>query len=171
MTDRSREPPSPDEITRLYVELREKLTAFAVGLLRDREAAREVVQTTFRKALESKQEIRGDLQGWLFRVTYNEAMALRRRKAVEERSRTRMLGQQHGSRLPADDLIRWEQVKRVREALEVLPPEQRIVVRMRIYEDLTFAEIARQLSIPLGTVLTRMRLATGKLQQALQESE
>jgi RNA polymerase sigma-70 factor (ECF subfamily) len=171
VTERSGERLTPEDITRLYLELREKLTAFALGLLRNRELAQEVVQATFRKALESTDEIRGDLRGWLFRVACNEAMAIRRRKGVEDRWRGQQSGSQPEVPLPHDDLIRWEQVKRVRDALERLPPEQRTVVRMRIYEELTFAEIAQRLSIPLGTVLTRMRLATGKLQHALRESE
>jgi RNA polymerase sigma-70 factor (ECF subfamily) len=107
----------------------------------------------------------------LFRVAYNEAMAIRRRRGVEERSRERISRDRISQTLPPEDLIRWEQVKRVREALDQLPAEQREVVRLRMYEDLTFAEIASRLSLPLGTVLTRMRIATGKLQQSLRESE
>ncbi|MCA9247413.1 MAG: hypothetical protein KDA42_09870, partial [Planctomycetales bacterium] len=48
-----------------------------------------------------------------------------------------------------------------------LPSEQREVVRMRIYEEKKFAEIAAELELPLGTVLTRMRLALKKLEAAL----
>ncbi len=63
--------------------------------------------------------------------------------------------------------MRWEIVERVKQALETLPNQQRTVVRMRIYEEKTFAVIADELGIPLGTVLTRMRLAIKKLQKQL----
>jgi RNA polymerase sigma-70 factor (ECF subfamily) len=66
-----------------------------------------------------------------------------------------------------ESLIRLEAVESVREALEELPPEQRQVVRMRIYEDKTFATIARELKIPLGTALGRMRAAMIKLKARL----
>jgi len=42
---------------------------------------------------------------------------------------------------------------------------------MRIYEEKTFAVIAEELSLPLGTVLTRMRLAMQKLHKHLESGE
>ena len=55
----------------------------------------------------------------------------------------------------------------VQLALETLPAEQQQIVKLRIYDELTFAAIAEQLGLPLGTVLTRMRLALKKLNQRL----
>jgi len=57
---------------------------------------------------------------------------------------------------PEEPLIRGETVEAVREALKQLPEEQRRVVLARIYEEKTFAEIAGEFGLPLGTVLTRM---------------
>ena len=67
----------------------------------------------------------------------------------------------------AEPLLRLEAVEGIRLALESLPPEQRQVVRMRIYEEKTFATIAKELKIPLGTALGRMRAATTKLRERL----
>ncbi len=55
--------------------------------------------------------------------------------------------------------------------MRILPADQLQVVQLRIYEEQTFQEIARRLELPLGTVLTRMRLALKKLQTSLRESE
>jgi RNA polymerase sigma-70 factor (ECF subfamily) len=55
----------------------------------------------------------------------------------------------------------------VREALEVLPAEQRLVIEMSYFKGLTQAEIAERTGQPLGTVKTRMRLALRKLRGAL----
>jgi len=63
--------------------------------------------------------------------------------------------------------LRQEAIEQVKRAIELLTPAQQQVVRLRIYEDRKFAEIAEELGIPLGTVLTRMRTATQKLQQTL----
>ena len=59
----------------------------------------------------------------------------------------------------------------VRKALGELPPEQSKVVWARMYEDKTFAQIAEESGLPLGTVLTRMRLALGKLRRTLRTGE
>jgi DNA-directed RNA polymerase specialized sigma24 family protein len=55
----------------------------------------------------------------------------------------------------------------VRAALVTLPLEQQQIVQLRIYDERTFADIAAELGIPLGTALTRMRLALEKLRAAL----
>ena len=68
---------------------------------------------------------------------------------------------------PDDGLIRGETVDAVRRALGALPDAQRQVVLARVYDDKTFAQIARESGLPLGTVLTRMRLALDKLRDAL----
>jgi RNA polymerase sigma-70 factor, ECF subfamily len=59
----------------------------------------------------------------------------------------------------------------VRRALMELPSPQQQVVRMRIYEGKTFAVIAQELGIPLGTALGRMRTALQKLTSRFQASQ
>jgi RNA polymerase sigma factor (sigma-70 family) len=163
---------TPEQASRLYVEYSERLVAFARGLLGNADLAREVVQATFGRAIESAGEVQpGSLKAWLYRVAYNEAMAVRRRRGIEGRALERLSGRRKDAGPPEEDLIRWEQVRRVRDVLDQLPPEQRQVVHERIYEERTFAEIAERLSLPLGTVLTRMRLALVKLHKALQERD
>ncbi len=155
----------------LYVQYAERLRVFLVGLLRNRELANEALQATFGKAVTAIHNVREEsLKAWLFQVAYNEAMAIRRRQGVEAKSLQKLswISRTH-SEAPEEELVRWESVRRVREALEQLPHDQRTVVQMRIYEERKFAEIASLLGVPLGTVLTRMRLALQKLQKSLNE--
>jgi RNA polymerase sigma-70 factor (ECF subfamily) len=57
----------------------------------------------------------------------------------------------------------------VRQALAALPPEQREVVRLKVYEQLTFAEISRSVRASVNTVASRYRYALEKLRKALGE--
>ena len=66
-----------------------------------------------------------------------------------------------------DRMSSAELSEKVRQALKQIPVEQQEVVRLRIYEGMKFAEIAERTGVPLGTVLTRMRLALGRLWKAL----
>jgi RNA polymerase sigma-70 factor (ECF subfamily) len=59
----------------------------------------------------------------------------------------------------------------VRQALGQLSEAQQLVLRLRIYEEMTFAEIAAQTGKPLGTVLTHMRRGLEKLRQKLKRQE
>ena len=65
----------------------------------------------------------------------------------------------------------WLAVRRkeVREALALLPPDQRDAVEMAYFRGYTQAKIAEELGIPLGTVKTRTLAAMRKLRRILQE--
>ena len=113
------------------------------------------------------------LKAWLFQVGFHEAILLRRRSRLHDRSLREMVSNDparvgnNPADLPIERLARAEMNDRVRQAIESLPEEQRQVVQLRIYQEKTFAEIADELSIPIGTVLTRMRLALQKLSRGL----
>jgi RNA polymerase sigma-70 factor (ECF subfamily) len=112
------------------------------------------------------------MKGWLFRVAYHEALTARRRLQVREQGQRKLAGfWTQRSERPEDRLIRSETVDAVRDALNALPVEQRRVVWARLHEDKTFAAIADEMGLPLGTVLTRMRLALEKLKRSLRPGE
>jgi RNA polymerase sigma-70 factor (ECF subfamily) len=168
-------------VTALYERYASELRLFLTGVLRNADLADEALQNTFAKAVESGHTAREEsLKGWLFQVAFHEAVLLRRRGQVHDRS-LRQLARGQLSQGPAsggpggpsngnpdnDRLVRAERAAQVRKALADLPADQRLVVEMRIYEDKTFAAIAAELSAPLGTVLTRMRLALKRLSRRL----
>ena len=155
----------PAVVAALYVDYAEQLRRFLLGVLRDPSLANDVLQTTFAKAVQvGHTTCTESRKAWLFRVAYNEAAALRRRQTVGLRARKQLVWSRPAAEDSADQpLIRRETVEAVRTALAELPNEQRQVVRMRIYEEKTFAMIAEELGIPLGTALARMRTALRKL--------
>ena len=60
-----------------------------------------------------------------------------------------------------------EQGRHLRNALEVLTPEERQVIETAFFSELTYREVAAKLNQPIGTVKTRIRSGLGKLRQAL----
>ena len=164
----------PAVITSLYERYADELGLFLKGVLRNSDLAAEALQNTFTKAVESGHTAReASLKGWLFRVAFHEAALLRRRGQIHDRSLRQMArnSQSTGNsgERPEERLSRSETLSEVQRALHELPPDQRQVVQMRIYEEKSFAEIAEELSAPLGTVLTRMRLALKKLSRQMQK--
>jgi RNA polymerase sigma-70 factor (ECF subfamily) len=159
----------PSVVAALYLQHGEELRRFLLGILRDAQLTSDVLQATFVKMAERGHHTREDSRkAWLFRVAYHEAMAYRRREGVGDKILRRVAWHGRASSAAADEpLLRLEAVEAVRRALDDLPPEQRQVVRMRIYEEKTFAVIADELKIPLGTALGRMRAATIKLRAIL----
>ncbi|WP_166825355.1 RNA polymerase sigma factor [Thalassoroseus pseudoceratinae] len=153
-------------IESLYSEHAHDLRAFLIGVLKDGDLAVEALQNTFSKAVERGDTVRQEtVKGWLYRVALNEALELRRRNKTHTRTLLKLQDWQNhrGAESPHDQASREETSLAVREAIKSLSPEQRSVVQLRIYEDKTFAAIAEELDLPLGTVLTRMRTALKRL--------
>jgi RNA polymerase sigma-70 factor (ECF subfamily) len=102
-------------------------------------------------------------------------MLARRKAGVRGRGiqaagvRAELVGRLDGDQPPWAALVQAEDVARVRAAIERLSPEQRAVVEQRVDAGRTFAEIAAESGLPLGTVLTRMRQAHEALRKALGE--
>jgi RNA polymerase sigma-70 factor (ECF subfamily) len=159
-------------VAAIYLEHGDRLRSFLLGVLRDPELAGEALQATFVKTMEHGHTARDEtLKGWLFGVAFREAMLIRRRQSVDRRAVDRVAQQSPAtSELPESSLVQAETVASVHRALDALPLDQRQVVRMRIYEEKTFATIADELNLPLGTVLSRMRLAVDKLRRELKPS-
>ena len=169
MTTEDEDRIDPAIVEQLYDQHAADLRHFLLGVLRQPGLVDEVLQATFTKALEvghTSREV--SRRGWLFRVAFNEAMLIRRRAKVHDKSIQQLARRQSDdSETPHDRLTQGEVVGQVQLALETLPAEQQQIVKLRIYDELTFAAIAEQLGLPLGTVLTRMRLALKKLNQRL----
>lgn len=161
-------PLDPQTLTRWYSEHSERLKAFVFGVIRDWTLADEVVQATFVKAATHGAAIQeNSVRPWLFQVAFNEAKLIQRKRGIESKVVAKLDVQNVSNASPEHALLRWELVEQVREALQELPAEQRDTVWQRIYEEKTFQEIADTQQVPLGTVLTRMRLALQRLQRKL----
>jgi RNA polymerase sigma-70 factor (ECF subfamily) len=174
-------PPAADEAPRLdaaliailFVKHADELRRFLTGVLRNADQAEDAMQAAFTKLVELGHTAREEsLKGWLFRVAYHEAIVVRRRQAIHRRA-TDVLAAMDPRVPPTADLpvVRSETIDLVRDAIARLPAEQRQVVRLRMYEQKKFAQIAGELQVPLGTVLTRMHLALKKLRVALERSK
>jgi RNA polymerase sigma-70 factor (ECF subfamily) len=163
----------PATVAALHAAHAGELRTFLCGVLKDHDLAQDALQVTFRKLMEAGPVGTGEsLKGWLFRVAWHEALMLRRRQKVEHRSLSWLAEiVRPDPELPQRSHQRKEQVERVRRAIAGLTPEQRVVVHKRIYEEKTFAVIAGELGIPLGTALTRMRAALSVLRRDLESDE
>lgn len=167
------EPPGTGLLADLFARHRPELLRMLLGVLRDRDRAEDALQATFARAIERAAEVDArTARGWLFRVAYNEAITARRTRARHRRHEPGLAWLREARRgEPADPLIRDEAIAAVRRALEELPPETAAVIRARIVEEKTFATIAEEQRIPLGTALTRMRRGLERLAHRLRDED
>jgi RNA polymerase sigma-70 factor (ECF subfamily) len=161
---------SPEYVAAMVAAHGPELERFLLGILRDAASAQDCLQVVCVKLLQRGHESRPETRrAWLFKVAYQEAMLAKRKSATGDRVLRKAAWGLNLQTEPADgQAIRVESIDQVRQALDELPPEQRQIVWMRIYEEKTFAVIAQELQIPIGTALGRMRTALQKLKKALE---
>jgi len=139
------------------------------------EDAQDVCQETFLAAFRNLRKFRGEskFSSWLYRIALNACHSRLRRSgtsaeqsidAEDEAGRKHELADTASESL-TDRLYRDQRANIVRRALQTLPPEMRQIIVMKEYEELTFAEIAEVLQIPVSTV--KSRLYTGLQQMRL----
>jgi RNA polymerase sigma factor (sigma-70 family) len=142
------------------------LRRYAAALLRNRQDADDLVQDCLVRALDKLHTRRddADLRAWLFAIMHNVFIsALRRAKArptgepIDETHEAAMgiCGNQESNR-------DWRTMLRV---LYQLPVEQRTVILLVSVEELSYAEAAHVLGIPVGTVMSRLARGRERLRQ------
>lgn len=101
---------------------------------------------------------------WIFVIARNAWIDRLRREKVELAYRAGMDDPEESSdESPDDAAVRVQTEEQIAEALATLSEEQRQVVRLSFFEERPHSEIAERLSLPLGTVKSRLRLALIKL--------
>jgi len=161
-------PGTSAELEQLYRQEAQRLHYFVLGVLRDSQGAADVVQIAFARLLEQPELDAAARRSWLYKVAYREALdQLRRRRRQGRMHRRKAQGPAADNPDVDAPLVQQELVAQVQAALETLPEPQRRVVHMRIYQGKTFAAIAQELGVPLGTVLGRMHAAVKKLRRSL----
>ena len=176
----SSEPGQSHPAADAWSEHHASLLAFLRGLLGDEHAAADCLQQTFATFIETGgPPVAGNLRGWLFQVSRNYARQYQRRKVVEKKGMAKLAS---GSIRPEwalvgqassveETLEKQERFETIRNLVQQLPNEDLRLLKMRMDEGLTFAEIARRLEMPIGTVLTRVRRTLAGLRKTLIEAD
>jgi RNA polymerase sigma-70 factor, ECF subfamily len=136
-------------------------------VLRDRNTAEDVFQQVFTEVWRrgaSYDAQRGSLATWVLTIARSRAIDELRRRRPEPLDPDTM--PETAVPAPQDEVIdRW----RVAHLLTRLPVEERELLRLRFYLDLSQTEIAAQLGVPLGTVKIRMVRGLERLRGMLDE--
>jgi RNA polymerase sigma-70 factor (ECF subfamily) len=152
--------------------------AIALGLLRDEQDAREVVQEAFLRVYRGLDSFHGGSSffTWLYRIVTNLSIDLMRKpsrrdaeldpnREIDEAD-IPLLSRIDGAD-PLDVLRRAEIRNKLEAALEALPVYHRGVIVMREVEGLSYEEMAEAMGVSKGTIMSRLFHARQKLQRAL----
>ncbi len=155
-------------VAELHSALADQLKRVAWAVLRDWDLAADAVQETFILFSEKLTSIEPQNRiGWLFKTVQFTAMNLRKSRKRADRlvDQLRETKAEYSSHVSTPSDV--SEIGNLRVAIDLLPEDQRRILILRLGGDKTFAQIADELQLPIGTVLSRMRLALKKLRQTV----
>lgn len=167
-------------IAELIHRYKQKIYSSIFFLVRKPELAEDLYQETFIKIIVSLREKRYNEEGkflpWAVRIAHNLVIDHFRKERhmpmqrdTDEYSVFDFMPQR--SRNAVEEIIHDEKINKVRQLIDRLPFEQREVVVMRHYAELSFKEISQILNININTALGRMHYAILKMREMIKEEK
>ena len=153
---------SRDAFQIVFERYRGAVWAFFRRRVADASRAEELTQDVFLAVIQgaARYEARGPFRAYLFGIAFNVLMAERRRSGHQE---SVPLEGDAAAHTPNPDSALW-----VRRALAQLEPEEREILMLREYEQLSYQELSEVLVLPVNTVRSRLFRARAALRSALQ---
>lgn len=169
---------------RLVDQFRDRIVQFFYRLCWDRDKAEDLAQELFLKLLIGSKRYRpeGKMVTFVYRVATNLWIDHYRQMRPRPRfhsldqvtypdGETRKVEYANDDKAPAEQLQDGEERAALRTALESLTEPHRLVFELAVYQERPYAEISELLSIPVGTVKSRMHNAVAALKQMLGASD
>jgi RNA polymerase sigma-70 factor (ECF subfamily) len=155
-----------EAFTRLAFELSDRLFAVAHRILRDFDAAGDALQVTLLRIWEDLPTLRDPslIEAWAYRVLVR-ACHDQLRKLRRQAPALHLLAADGAEEDPAISIADREQLDR---AFRTLTVEQRAVIVLQYFRELTLPEIAEVLQVPIGTVRSRLHYARRALRAAIE---
>ena len=159
---------------KLYEHFAPRLKSFLLRIGSDVSAAEEICQESMIMVWRRAETFNPDAAGastWIFTIARNKRIdKLRKDNRPLPDLKDPSFSQTSVDR--SDDILqRVEEEKKIKNALENLPPEQAKLILSAYYEEKSHRKIADETNLPLGTVKSRIRLAINRLRSQLEELE
>jgi RNA polymerase sigma-70 factor (ECF subfamily) len=165
--------PQSESFEELAMPLFDQLYNFAHWLTQNREEAEDLVQETYAKALKgfSSFQLGTNFRAWMYRILRNTFLTSR--TGLKAASTIPLGSEEDGPELAVESetpetlLLKSSNSQLVQIAIDTLPVHFREILLLCEVEEMSYQEIAETLSIPVGTVMSRLSRARKNLRDAL----
>lgn len=158
-------------LTDVYDQYSSFVYGLAARVIGDHRAAEDVTQDVFVSIWERPETFdpsRGSLRTWLGTLAHRRAVDYVRREEARRRRSQREAARSVSAPDVDEMAMALVTAEKVREALEVLPPEQRDAIQLAYFGGKTYREVGLALEIPEGTAKSRLRLGLRRIADVLQ---
>ena len=166
--------PGNDDFRNIYNEHKSLVYNLALSYTQNAADAQDITQDVLLKVWKGLGGYSGlaSLSTWIYTIARNKRIDLARRAgrpAIETEDWLTVFAPEEAD---ADkSVLAGQTYTRVKELLGGLSADQLVVIQKAFFEDKTHTAIAEELKLPLGTVKSRIRLALGRLREALEKDE
>jgi RNA polymerase sigma-70 factor (ECF subfamily) len=163
-------------LSTLITRHKQRIYSFIYSKVFDRDVAEDVFQDTFIKVINSlkrgKYNEEGKFLPWVMRISHNLVIDHFRKNnrmpKFENNSDFNIFSVLSDNSLNAENtIIKGQVASDVRRLVDELPDDQKQVLMMRIYKDMSFKEISLQTGVSINTALGRMRYALINLRKVI----
>ncbi|MBP3331243.1 MAG: sigma-70 family RNA polymerase sigma factor [Tidjanibacter sp.] len=168
-------------ISKLIEKHRKRILDYIIMMVKDRDVADDIFQETFIKVVRVIDEGRyvdnGKFVSWVMRIAHNQVIDyFRQTKQANNVSESDagydLLNSRNFAETNVEDKMVEEQIAAdLRKLIDCLPDEQRDVVKMRYFSNMSFKEIADFTGVSINTALGRMRYALINLRKIIKEKQ
>lgn len=164
----------------LLTRYKDKIYTSIYLFVKDQSQAEDIFQEVFIKIIDTlrkgKYNHEGKFVQWAMRIAYNMCVDQfrrnKRRPVVQPTETFDIFDVLHSHELNAEQSIMRSQThQKVRALVDMLPAEQREVVILRHYADMSFKEIAKLTDVSINTALGRMRYALINIRKMIEEKQ
>lgn len=158
----------------------ERVFNYVLSIVRDPDTVNDIFQETFIKAITTIKQGRymetGKFAAWITRIAHNLIIDYYRQErsanmTSADDETANVLNRKEFSDENIEDILVDEQIRAdVRRIVAILPDNQREVLEMRYYRDMSFKEIAEATQVSINTALGRMRYAILNLRRIVKEN-
>ena len=157
----------------------QRLSSFIYSKVFDREITEDIFQDTFMKVIRTlklgKYNEEGKFLPWVMRIAHNLVIdhyrKTNRMPRYEGGPEFNIFALFQDDKLNAENQIIKDQVEEdLMHLIEELPEDQQTVLRMRMYQDMSFKEIAENTGVSINTALGRMRYALINLRKLIEQN-
>ncbi|VAW26557.1 RNA polymerase ECF-type sigma factor [hydrothermal vent metagenome] len=162
----------------LIVRHKQRIFSFILSKIQDREISEDIFQDTFIKVINTlkrgKYNEEGKFLPWVMRIAHNLIIDyFRRNKRIPKFNNTDdfdIFDVLSDETLSAENqIIKSQILEDVKNLIEELPDDQKEVLLMRMYKDMSFKEIAENTNVSINTALGRMRYALINLRKLIEK--
>ena len=171
LVERAKEHGDEKAFAELMNRYKKSVYHMILKMVKNTDDAEDLTIEAFAKAFKNLKKFNPDytFSTWLFRIATNNCIDFIRKKKLDTFSISSTYSDDNGEDVsieirdnnlnPQEEAIKKQKAEIIRDIVTQLPPKYQVLVRLRYFEELSYDEISKELSAPLGTVKAQLHRA------------